>query len=198
AVEHPVLQRLGDVLAGDRVASGEIGDRARDLQHARVGARREPQTLDRALEKALARGVEATVPVEVAARELRVAREVAAAVARTLPLARGDHALAHLARAFDGTRARELAVGDRRHLDLHVEAIEQRAGDARSIALHGARRTRAGVRRVAGVAARARVHRADDLRAGGEDVRAGCARHHDRALLERLAQRLEARERELR
>ena len=52
--------------------------------------------------------------------------------------------------------------------------------------------------RIATRAARAEVHRRDELKAGREDRAAGGARDRDDAVLERLAQRLERRPRELR
>ena len=38
-VERAVLDRLGDALGADRVGSGEVGNRAGDLENPLVGAR---------------------------------------------------------------------------------------------------------------------------------------------------------------
>ena len=40
AIEPPELNRLGDVRARNQILFGEVGDRARDLQHAIISARR--------------------------------------------------------------------------------------------------------------------------------------------------------------
>src|SRR5688500_17992709 len=53
-VEAPVLDRLGDVLGGDRSLVGKIGDRARRAQHAVIGARREQQARERMAQQLVA------------------------------------------------------------------------------------------------------------------------------------------------
>ena len=85
----------------------------------------------------------------------------------------------------------EVGRGERRHLDVQVDPVEERPGDLPAVARHVARRARAGVPRVSAEAARARVHRADEEEAGREGARPGGARDGDDAVLERLAQRLE-------
>src|SRR5438046_2159437 len=83
--------------------------------------------------------------------------------------------------------------GDRhpRHLDVEIDAVEERPRHARAVAVDERRRAAAGAGAVAEVAAGARVHRRDQLKGGGEEDRARPARDADAPLLERLAERLE-------
>jgi hypothetical protein len=66
-------------------------------------------------------------------------------------------------RAFGRRRQDEVGGGDRRHLDMEVDAVEQRPRDLGLIIGGAARRARAGERRIAEMAAAARVHRRDQL-----------------------------------
>ena len=107
--------------------------------------------------------------------------------------ARGDRG-ARLGRAGPDQVARR----HRRHLDAEVDAVEQRAGDARLVVGCAARAARAAVARLAGHAAAARVHRRDQLDARRIGDAVVGARDHAFAGLERLAQRIEHLRRELR
>ena len=80
---------------------------------------------------------------------------------------------------------------------MKVDAVEQRARNARLVVGGAARRPAAGERRIAEVAAAARVHRRDQLHPRGKgDVRVG-AGDADVPGLERLAERIEHRALEL-
>ncbi len=85
------------------------------------------------------------------------------------------------------------AAGDRRHVDRQIEAVEQRPRQPRLILGDAARigAAAAGVAGFVGVAAAARVHRRDQLEAGGiDDAMVGAGDRHF-AGLERLAQAVE-------
>ena len=71
--------------------------------------------------------------------------------------------------AFRRRRQDQVGGGNRRHLDMEVDTVEQRAGQPRLI-VGGAARIRAalaGEARLAGAAAAARVHRGDELKRAG-------------------------------
>src|SRR5207249_2499551 len=114
---------------------------------------------------------------------------------------RQRHALARARRFDPGAHGRrgllgrgvvgERGDGHPRHLDVEVDAVEERPRHARAVAVDERRRTAAGAGAVAEVAAGARVHRRDELKGGGEEDRARPARDADAPLLERLAERLE-------
>ena len=116
-------------------------------------------------------------------------------VARGLHVARPRDARRDLAAAFGRRRQDQVRGGDRRHLDVQVDAVEQRAGEP-ALIFGGAALVRAapaGKARIARLPAAARVHRADqhEARRIGDAI----VRPHDRDLagLQRLAQRVEHR-----
>jgi len=75
---------------------------------------------------------------------------------------------------------------------VHVDAVEEGARELRAVACDLVRRATAPCALVVTeVAARAGVHRRDELKARGEFGLAGGARHQYPARLERLAQHLE-------
>jgi hypothetical protein len=78
-----------------------------------------------------------------------------------------------------------------RHLDLQVEAVEQRPGEAALVARDRGRRAQARPLAVAAVAAGAGVHRRDEQELGRHRHRLARASDRDDAVLERLAQRFE-------
>ena len=89
--------------------------------------------------------------------ELGVARDrrFEPAVARLLAGACGAHTRGDVERGLARRRKREVGGADRRHLDVQVDAVEQRSRDLRLIVLHEARNLAAAERRVVGVAAAA-------------------------------------------
>jgi len=81
---------------------------------------------------------------------------------------------------------------------VQVDPVEHRAGDLALVVRCAARRAAAGERRIAKMAAAARVHRRDQLDVGRKaDMRIGTG-DIDLARLERLAQRIEYRALEFR
>ena len=112
------------------------------------------------------------------------------------PLACGHDALAHGGRRLAGRRG-QLRRTRPRHRDDEVEAVEQRARELLAVGGEPLRRARALDRRIAARAARAQVHRPDELEARREERVPADPRDRDDAVLERLAQRLEDRAREL-
>ena len=107
-----------------------------------------------------------------------------------------EHARAHGCRRLR-RRRRELRGARPRHRDGEVEAVEQRARELLPVRGEPLRRARALDRRIAAAAARAHVHRPDELEARREERVPADPRDRDEAVLERLPQRLEHRPREL-
>ena len=105
--------------------------------------------------------------------------------------------LLHSRRGLAGLR-RELVRPRPRHGDDEVEAVDQRARELVAERREPLRRAGALDRRVAAPAARAQVHGSDELEARRVHGLALDAGDRDRAVLERLAERLERRARELR
>ena len=114
-------------------------------------------------------------------------------IARPLPRARRRDPRRHLGRAFRRRRQREVGGPHRRHVDVQIDAVEERPRDARLILLRAARRLAASERGIVEMSAAARVHRRHQLDARGIRHMRVDARDAGAAALQRLAQRLEAR-----
>ena len=129
----------------------------------------------------------------LARRHLRVGVDLVAGLleAPALLLTRGHHAPAYLSRAFGCRTAAQLFILDGRHLNVNVDAIEQRAGDLGHVALDHRRRTHALARLVVEVAAGAWVHGRGQHEARREAERHGGARNGDGVILKRLPHHLQ-------
>jgi hypothetical protein len=90
-------------------------------------------------------------------------RQAQRGIALGLDVAGAGHAGGDLAAAFRRRRQDEVGGGDSRHLDMQVDAVEQRTGQA-ALIFGGAARIRpafAGKAGIAGTAAAAGVHGGD-------------------------------------
>ena len=121
-------------------------------------------------------------------------------VARRLPLAGERHAFGDLAASFGRRRQDEIGRGHRRHLDVQVDAVDQRAGNAPLVVggAAGIGGAAAGIAGVVGVAAAAGIHRRHQHEARRVSDPMIGARDRDLAGLQRLPQRVERLRREFR
>ena len=171
----------------DALGVRQVGDGARHAQDAVVGAARPLELFHRRFQARFAGLVRLAELVDLARGQVLVAL----ALALQLHFGGGLHAGAN-----DGG---VLAVGilaehvrfDGGHFHLHVDAIEQRAGDAALIALDQIRRAVADAADVAVVPARTRIHRRDQLEVCGKVGLPRGARDGDVARLHRLAQHVQ-------
>jgi hypothetical protein len=99
--------------------------------------------------------------------------------------------LADELRRFAGVAAGEILIAYRRHFDLNVDAVEERAGDPGAITLNLQRRADAFFLRIGKKAARARIHCGDEHDAGGVVDRAERTGDGDVAVFQRLPHDLE-------
>ena len=107
------------------------------------------------------------------------------AARRKLPPSHVDDALAQRLRFGRRRRLGQFRERHGRHLDVHVEAIEQRTRDPRAIGVQAIRRAKTARRAVAAVAAWARIHCRDELKIRGEHDALVEARDVDDAGLDR-------------
>src|SRR5438067_13886800 len=77
---------------------------------------------------------------------------------RLLSFARGRNAFPNRARRLLRTFARHLAIFDRWHLNVEIDPVQQRAGDALTITLHLARAAAAFALQIAEVTTWTRIH----------------------------------------
>src|SRR6266571_3827295 len=119
--QRPVRQRLGEVDATDVFRAVEVGERARDAQHAVIAARGEPHRLGGVAQQFQPGGVRLGDLLEHGALRLRVgahARKPERGVAFYLHLARGGDARGDLAAALGGRRQDQVGGAHGRDFDV--------------------------------------------------------------------------------
>src|SRR5207248_5237633 len=118
--------------------------------------RREPEPLARRLEEVPPRGADAAEAAHVAPGDVGVERDRARCEPAALADARGLDPRAHRRRGLLGRGVvGERGDGHARHLDVEVDAVEERPRDARAVAVDEGWRAAAAAGVVAEVAARA-------------------------------------------
>ena len=144
----------------------EIGQGARHAQHAVIAARRKPEPLGRLGQQLAAVGVGRRDLVEQLAVGLGVGADAlgSRSARRWSSRARARRAPPPR-RALARRRQRQVGGRHRRHVDMQVDAVEQRPGDARLVVLGAFGRAPAGQRGIVEIAAAARIHRRDELHA---------------------------------
>jgi hypothetical protein len=175
----------------DFFAAGEVGDGAADFEDAAVGAGAQAQFVDGGFEQSFRSVVHGAIALDIARAHLGVGMDGPFLKPIQLDVTCLIDALANYLRGFPGVTAGEILVTYGRHLDLNVDAIEERAGYARAVALDLQRRTDAFFLRIGKKTARARVHCCNQHDGGGIIDRAEGAGDGDVAVFERLAHDLE-------
>jgi hypothetical protein len=153
------LDGLGDVGNGQVRPVIKIGDGASYLKDTIVGAGGQPLLLHGALEKLLGVGSELAKGPDLAGTHLRIGINLLFGVSEPVPLqlSRFEDSGADNGRAFGGCTSAQLSVLDGWDLYMDIDAVEERAGDFRYIALDQGWRTVALARLGVEVSARARV-----------------------------------------
>ena len=182
------------MLAPHLVAGREVGDRPRQAQRPVAAARAELAPPVRVGERALDVVGHAHVAAQQPRVHVAVARHPGPVEARQLALARRPDPSALGLRGRRRRLREALGVGAL-DVDEEVDAVEQRAAQPPGVA--GEIRLAAAAAARGRVAARARVGGGDEQEARREDRRALAAHDRHAAVLQRLAQRLERRPREL-
>lgn len=174
-------------------ATGQVGNGARHLERAVGAAGRPAQACGGLVGEGQGLGREAQVVVQGLALELVVGAPLALHGQR----AGLDHALAHGLAGFARARGQQLLRGQGANFHMQVDAIQQRAADARLVARHLVGRAAAALHRRPPMAAGAGIHGRDELKARGKFAALGGSGDGDLAGLQRLAQRLQRTAREL-
>ncbi len=158
AIEGAVLDGFGNVAGLDFLDTLEVGHGAGDAQDAVVSARGQAEARDRIFHLLLALGVELAESAQGARRHLSIAVQPEGFQAPGLDLPGSDYALPNSSRILRFLVLRQILVFDGRHLDVKIEAVEQRAGDSREVALDERRSAGALVQRIAVKTALVRMH----------------------------------------
>jgi len=187
AVERAVLDGFAQVFGRESRGAFQIGDSARDFQDAVVGARGETEALDRGLENFFTFGSNGAVFADELGQHLRISVDVfLATIAFELDVARAQHAAAHAGGAFDFHVAAQFLVLHGRNLDVYVNAVQQRAGDFRDVALDLHRRAVAFALGISEESARTRIHSGGQHEARRKIHGERSARDGDVAVFKRL------------
>ena len=144
AIERAILNRFGHVGDGNLVCPRQIGNSARHFPDAIMGPRAQPVMLHRLGQQPLLRRGQRTVAPQLPHAHGRIMRNRRAGKALVLPGAGRIDAGADARRGLGLCGRRQVGVGHGRDVDLDVEAIEQRPGDAGGIALQLLGGTQAG------------------------------------------------------
>ena len=177
----------------DRLGAIEIGDRARELQHAMEAARAQREAIGGFPDQGRSGAVELCDILDDRGGRRRICHDILQTkrfITGALQRAGGRDPRRNLARALGGRRQHEIRRGDRRRLDLEIETIEQRPRQARLLLRHAAfiGLTPARKAGIARMAATTGVHRRDELETRGIDSPVVGARNTDLAGLQRLAE----------
>src|SRR5580698_8544601 len=137
-VQRSVLDCFSNVSWLNHITGRQICNRPSDLQNAIVCPRAEALLDHGALQQVLRIRTELAVFANLARAHLGVAVDSLAAGVKPqqLDISRPDHTLANVGRALGHGSAAQLAVIHRGHIDVDVDAIHQRPGNLRHIALN--------------------------------------------------------------
>ena len=159
AIERTVLDSLGEMRHVQPIGAFQIGDGPGYFEDAVVGSRREPLLLHGPLQEALGVRAQFAIGANLPGGHLRIRKNLFSVSTEplALPFPCRHYPVANLGGAFPRRSAAQLLVMDRRHLDVNVDTVEQRAGDFGYIALDHRRRAEALARLVIKPAARLRI-----------------------------------------
>ncbi len=133
SIERPVLYGFSEVRVRQYIGSFQIRNRARQPENAVVRTRAESQSFDRRSQKRAPLLIEPTVFAEQPAGHPGIA---GAETPQPFLLAgsRAQHACADISRRLRGQRGHKISARHARHLDMQIEPVQQRAGDAPKVA----------------------------------------------------------------
>ena len=119
----------------NRIRVCKVGNSPRDPHDAPMGPRRQPELCQRLLQELPGWNVQDTLALQEARLQLGIRMDPVLTVPVALPVPGSQDARADSGGIFrHGPLVVEVADGDRRHLDMHVDPVLQRPGQFRPIA----------------------------------------------------------------
>ena len=192
SIKVAITYCFSNMLALDMLRMVEVGNSAGNFQDAAVGSGRERETLHCHTKHLNAGLIGFGILVDEAFGHLSVAMNARMSVETgLLNLSGGDDAGTNVSRWFARRSLRDVLERYGRNFNLNVDAVHQRAGDARHIAGNLAGRADTRVRRVAVITTRTRVARRHKHERAGQRERVFCPADSDFAVFERLAHHFE-------
>lgn len=177
----------------DLLLALQIGDGAGHAEDAVVAAARQAQPVEGPLHQLLPGGIQLTILPDHGGGHIGVAGDAGTLVAPLLRLSGGVDPAADLLRALRLLLAAHGLVLHRRHLYVHIDAVQQGAGDAAQVALHLTVRAGAAAGGMAEPAAPAGIHGAHQHEPAGQGQGTGGTGDSHHTVLQRLAQGLQRR-----
>lgn len=188
AIKTSILNGFGQMGLFDALAAGQVGDGAGDFEDAGVAAGRETEAVGDHLEQLVSGLVHDAELADVAGLHLAVGVQAVGFQSRALQLSSGLDPGADGGGGFAVDRVGEILVRHAGHLDMQVDAVEQRTGEAGAVALQHRRGAGAFAQAVAEETAVAGIHCRHQHEIGGIGKAGGGATDADLAVFERLAQ----------
>lgn len=196
-----VLNRLGDMGGFDGVGLGKVGDGPGKFENSMEGPCRKLEAFDCSCEERRGIGREPLLNEGAYLGGIHFGvhaeRDAGLHKALTLTMSGAGNASSHSGREFGPARSDELLVINPRDVDEHVDAVEQRSGDATLVPAYELQRAATLSRRVAEVTAGARVHCRHEHEVGRKRGRKPSPTDGDHTVLQGLAQDFEYLRREL-
>ena len=143
AVEGAILDRFGDLARLDFLASFQVGHGARDAQNPVVGARRQAKARDRVFHLLFRFRIELAEAAQSPWSHLGIAIDSERLQTLALDKTRRKNPLPDRGRVLGFFVLSQLLVFYGGHLNMQVNAIEQRSGNSRQISLNQRGRARA-------------------------------------------------------
>ena len=190
-VECAVGECLGNLRFVDHLLMGKVGDGARDLEDTVIGAGAHPHRVKGAAQKLLCLFGGRAVSSKTSGRNAGIAGDGGARKALMLNLSGSFDPCADLCGAFLMAFSGEGGKLERRYLDMEVNAVQKRTGDAGDVFLYCMRRAGAGDFGVSPIAAGTGIHRCHEHHRTGIGHAGGGAGDCDLVVLNRLAQNLQ-------
>ena len=162
-----VLDGLGNVLRADVLRSVQVSDGPGHPQYAVMAAAGETQAVKGTVHDLFALFIQDAVFADHRRGHVSVAGNLRPGIARLLHGPGSVYPPLNIPGTLRGVLAAHGLIVHRRHLDVQVDAVQQRAGDAAHIALHLPLRAGASVVRMAVPAAPAGIHGAHQHKTAG-------------------------------
>ena len=157
----PVLQRLREVVHLDIGRAFEVGDGAADFEHPVVGTRTEVHLAHCGAHEGLGVLTQDTKCPDLPRPHIGIAGHAQRCQPCTLAVARGFHPGADGGGGFAQRGIGEFVVFHAGHLDVQVNAVQERTGDALAVALDHAHGTGASPLSVTKIATLTGIHSSD-------------------------------------
>ncbi len=156
-VQAPVLDRLGNMLFKNGGAPVKIGDGTRHLEDAGIRTGGESEAVGNQFQHAVTTGIQFAVFFYEAGRHLGVAVNFGTFVAFHLEFPRPLDPAGNGSRTLRLAPIGKIAIFYRRDLDVDIDPVQQRPGNAGTVAVNGNRSAGAGMGWVRKIAAGAGV-----------------------------------------